>query len=83
MHYFGNPSFSKMILKGQTPVIAARDNAIGGIQRTQLITLHPVRVFPKLTTAAIDKNVILVEEIFFIIISPFINWAFLTWNSYL
>jgi hypothetical protein len=67
MHYFGNPNFSNIILNGQTPVIAARDNAIGGIQRTQLITPQPVRVFPKVTTAAIDKNVILVDDILFLI----------------
>jgi hypothetical protein len=45
-------------------VIAARDSAIGGIQRTQLMTPQPVRVFPIATTAATDKNVIRVAETF-------------------
>jgi len=53
-----------MILNGQTPVIAARERAMGGIQRTQLITPHPVRVFPIATTAATERNVIRVAETF-------------------
>jgi hypothetical protein len=53
-----------MILNGHTPVIAARDSAIGGIQRTQLITPHPVRVFPIATTAATERKVIRVAETF-------------------
>jgi len=53
-----------MILNGQTPVIAARDNAIGGIQRTQEITPQPVRVFPIATTAATERNVIRVADTF-------------------
>jgi hypothetical protein len=65
MYYSLKPNFSKIILKGHTPVIAARDNAMGGIQRTQEITLHPVRVLPIATTQATDKNVILVAETFF------------------
>lgn len=66
MYYSLKPNFSKIILKGHTPVIAARDNAIGGIHKIQLIIPQPVRVFPIATTQAIDKNVILVAEIFFL-----------------
>lgn len=65
MYYSPKPNFSKIILNGHTPVIAARDNAIGGIHRTQLITPQPVSVLPIATTQAIDKNVILVAETFF------------------
>jgi hypothetical protein len=53
-----------MILNGHTPVIAARDSAIGGIHRTQLMTPHPVKVFPIATTAATDKNVMRVADTF-------------------
>jgi hypothetical protein len=65
MYYSLKPNFSKIILKGHTPVIAARDNAMGGIQRTQLTTPHPVSVLPIATTKATDKKVILVDETFF------------------
>lgn len=64
MYYSLNPNFSKIILNGHTPVIAARDNAMGGIQRTQLTTPHPVSVLPIATTKATDKKVILVDETF-------------------
>jgi len=57
-----NPIFSQIILKGHTPVIAARDSAIGGIHRTQLIIPQPVSVLPIATTQAIAKKVILVDE---------------------
>jgi len=53
-----------MILKGQTPVIAARERAIGGIKRTQLIIPQPVRVLPIATTAATERKVIRVADTF-------------------